>query len=160
MTSEQQDLLKALAFLYLRHGQNRRALTLILLAARHAPDDVGVLRTLAYAFVANDAPEEALDVIERLERLDFAGGADRTRLLLKARALLHAGRRVEAKAVFRQFVETRKTEVDIAADMQVDDRPIDPDLAAAPSAGDHDVVLPADRLALSTAASMPAVRMK
>ena len=67
MRPEQKDLLQALAFLYLRHGQNRRALTLILMAARDAPDDVGVLRTLAYAFVANDAPEEALDVIERLK---------------------------------------------------------------------------------------------
>jgi type III secretion protein Y len=110
MTPDQLDLLKALAFLYLRHGQNRRALTLILLAAKHAPEDIGVLRTLAYAFIANDAPEEALEVIERLERLDFAEGADRTRRLLKARALLHAGRRVEARKVFRQFVEQRRME--------------------------------------------------
>jgi type III secretion protein Y len=110
MTPDQLDLLKALAFLYLRHGQNRRALTLVLLAAKHAPEDVGVLRTLAYAFIANNAPEEALDVIGRLERLDFADGADRTRRLLKARALLHAGRRVEARKVFRQFVEQRRTE--------------------------------------------------
>jgi type III secretion protein Y len=110
MTPDQLDLLKALAFLYLRHGQNRRALTLILLSAKHAPEDIGVLRTLAYAFIANDAPEEALEVIERLERLDFAEGADRTRRLLKARALLHAGRRVEARKVFRQFVEQRRME--------------------------------------------------
>jgi type III secretion protein Y len=108
MTPDQRDLLQALAFLYLRHGQNRRALTLILLAARDAPDDVGIMRTLAYAFIANDAPNEALEVIERLETLDFAGNADQMRRLLKARALLRAGRRVEAKAVFRQFVEARK----------------------------------------------------
>ena len=113
MTPDQLDLLKALAFLYLRHGQNRRALTLILLAAKHAPEDIGVLRTLAYAFIANDAPEEALEVIERLERLDFAEGADRTRRLLKARALLHAGRRVEARKVFRQFVEQRRMEAGV-----------------------------------------------
>lgn len=112
MTPDQLDLLKALAFLYLRHGQNRRALTLILLAAKNASEDVGVLRMLAYAFIANDAPDEALDVIERLERLDFADGADRTRRLLKARALLHAGRRVEARKVFRQFVEQRRTATD------------------------------------------------
>ncbi len=140
MTPEQQDLLQALAFLYLRHGQNRRALTLILMAARHAPDDVGVLRTLAYAFVANDAPEEALEVIERLEGLDFAGGADQVRRLLKARALLHAGRRVEAKAVFRQFVEMRKAKV--AAD------------------GDDAFVLPENRLAIGTTSTAPAVSMK
>ncbi|MGI9505527.1 MAG: tetratricopeptide repeat protein [Geminicoccaceae bacterium] len=108
MTPDQQDLLQALAFLYLRHGQQRRALTLILLAARHAPDDVGVLRTLAYAFIANDAADEALDVIERLEQMDFDSESERVRCLLKARALLHAGRRVEAKAVFREFVRMRR----------------------------------------------------
>ncbi len=140
MTLEQQDLLQALAFLYLRHGQNRRALTLILMAARHAPDDIGILRTLAYAFVANDAPEEALEVIERLEKLDFAGNADQIRRLLKARALLHAGRRVEAKAVFRQFVEMRKAKV--AAD------------------GDDAFVLPENRLAIGTTSTAPAVSMK
>lgn len=140
MTSEQQDLLQALAFLYLRHGQNRRALTLILMASRDAPDDVGILRTLAYAFVANDAPEEALDVIERLEKLDFAGGADQVRRLLKARALLHAGRRVEAKAVFRQFVEMRKTKGD--------------------AGGDDAFAPPESRLAVRDASSAPAVSVK
>jgi type III secretion protein Y len=112
MTSDQRDLLQALAYLYLRHGQNQRALTLTLLAARDAPDDVGIMRTLAYAFVANDAPGEALEVIDRLEQMDFAAGADQMHRLLKARALLHAGRRVEAKAVFRQFVDSRLATVD------------------------------------------------
>ncbi len=108
MTSEQKDLLHALAYLYLRHGQNRRALSLIMLASRRVPDDVGLMRTLAYAFIANGAAEEALEVIERLEQRDFADGAEQIRYLLKARALLHAGRMVEAKALFRQFVEARK----------------------------------------------------
>ncbi len=112
MTSEQKDLLHALAFLYLRHGQNRRALSLIMLAARRAPNDVGLMRTLAYAFIANGAAKEALDVIERLERADKAGGADRMRCLLKARALLHAGRLAEARALFRKFVEARKAGFD------------------------------------------------
>ncbi|MDH3664933.1 MAG: hypothetical protein OEU92_33795 [Alphaproteobacteria bacterium] len=120
MTPEQQDLLHALAFLYLRHGQNRRALTLALLAARDAPDDIGILRTLAYAFIANDAPGEALEVIERLERLDFADGAGQIHRLLKARALLHAGRRVEAKAVFRQFVEMRTAKGGTLAESDAD----------------------------------------
>ncbi len=143
MTPDQIDLLKALAFLYLRHGQNRRALTLVLLAVKHAPEDVGVLRTLAYAFIANDAPEEALDVIERLERLDFAEGADRTRRLLKARALLHAGRRVEARKVFRQFVEQRRTETDSL------------------SATVEDVIVPADApFQAASAGSARAARLK
>ena len=124
MTPDQLDLLHALAFLYLRHGQNRRALTLALLAARDAPDDVGILRTLAFAFLANDAPGEALEVIERLEKLDFASGADNMRRLLKARALLRAGRRVEAKAVFRRFVETRMTGGEALADVGAEGRAI------------------------------------
>jgi hypothetical protein len=110
MTPDQQDLLQALAYLYLRHGQNRRALTLALLVGRAAPEHVGVLRLLAFAFIANDAPEEALEIIDRLERADFAAGANRMHHLLRARALLHAGRRVEARAVFRQFVDARKRE--------------------------------------------------
>lgn len=153
MTPDQQDLLQALAYLYLRHGQNRRALTLILLAARHAPEDIGVLRTLAYAFLANDAPEEALDVIERLEKLDFAGRADEMRRLLKARALLHAGRRVEAKAVFRQFVELRKSKAGADRDAGSGGRSLVPD-----AAGDDGPVMPRERFAMSMAASPPAVR--
>ena len=149
MTPEQQDLLQSLAFLYLRHGQNRRALTLILMAARDAPDDVGVLRTLAYAFVANDAPEEALDVIEKLEKLDFAGGADHMRRLLKARALLHAGRRVEAKAVFRQFVEMRKFAAE-TLDEGRNDR----------ADGDDPLLQPGRRLADETGAAARAVSSK
>ena len=156
MTQDQQDLLQALAFLYLRHGQNRRALTLILLAARNAPEDVGVLRTLAYAFVANDAPEEALDVIERLEKLDFAGGADQVRRLLKARALLHAGRRVEAKAVFRQFVETRKTRGGALADIDIGDASVAPPADASSGAGGF---LPPDD-GLPAGASARAARLK
>ena len=156
MTPEQQDLLHALAYLYLRHGQNRRALTLVLLAARDAPDDVGIMRTLAFAFIANDAPGEALEVIERLEKLDFADGAGQIHRLLKARALLHAGRRVEARAVFRQFVELRAAKGGALADVGSD----------ADSVSLHDdteFVPPRDHLsastAVSTSASGRAVRM-
>ena len=131
MTSEQKDLLHALTFLYLRHGQNRRALSLIMLAARRVPGDVGLMRTLAYAFIANGAAEEALEVIEKLEQLDITGGsADQMRRLLKARALLHAGRTVEAKALFRQFVETRKAGFKPLPDFGADPEPtgVDPEI--------------------------------
>ncbi len=130
MTSEQKDLLHSLTFLYLRHGQNRRALSLIMLAARRVPDDVGLMRTLAYAFVANGAAEEALEVIERLEQLDLASSANQMIQLLKARALLHAGRSAEAKAQFRQFVESRKNDATPIANFGTDPAPpdIDPEV--------------------------------
>ena len=127
MTPEQKDLLHSLTFLYLRHGQNKRALSLIMLAARRMPDDVGLMRTLAFAFIANGAAEEALEVIERLERLDLAVGAVQMRQLLKARALLHAGRIIEARAVFRQFVDARKNVIKPLADFGMDPEPADQD---------------------------------
>ncbi|MGI9435283.1 MAG: hypothetical protein ACR2Q4_10725 [Geminicoccaceae bacterium] len=120
MTPEQIDLLHALAFLYLRHGQNRRALSLAMLAARRAPDHVGLMRTLAYAFVANGAADEALETIDRLEQRDFAGGCEQMHRLLKARALLKAGRTSEARMVFRQFVDNRHIEAASLADFGQD----------------------------------------
>ena len=41
------ELLHALGHLYARHSQVKRGLVLLLIAARLAPDDEGVLRTLA-----------------------------------------------------------------------------------------------------------------
>jgi len=108
MTPDQQDILKALTFLYLRHGQHRRALTLILLAARRAPWDIGIMRLSAYAFLANDAPEKALEAVARLEKADPESGEEVACMLLKARALLRAGRRAEARAVFRKVVDRRR----------------------------------------------------
>lgn len=141
MTAEQKDLLHALAFLYLRHGQNRRALSLIMLAARRLPDDVGLMRTLAFAFIANGAAEEALEVLDRLEQQDLAGTAH-MHALLKARALLHAGRMVEAKALFRQFVEARKSGFEPLSDFGMEPDPVDVDpkfRQAAEGLADHRV---------------------
>jgi len=148
MTSEQQDLLQALAYLYLRHGQNRRALTLTLLAARGAPEHVGILRLLAFAFVANDAPEEALETIGRLERIDFAAGANRMHQLLKARALLHAGRRVEARAVFRRFVAARQGDLSPIADGAIDHVVIDDVDRPSLSADENDFLIAAQNVSL------------
>ena len=120
MTPEQKDLLHSLTFLYLRHGQNRRALSLIMVAARRMPNDVGLMRTLAFAFIANGAGDEALEVIQRLEELDLEPSAAPLRQLLKARALLHADRLDEARAMFRQFVEWRKGNPDIPVDVGID----------------------------------------
>lgn len=125
MTSEQKDLLHALAFLYLRHGQNRRALSLIMLAARRVPNDPGLMRTLAFAFIVNGAAEEALEVIERLEQIDREPGSEPMQWLLKARALLHAGRLTEAKVLFRQFVDARKSGLEPLADFAMTPDPMD-----------------------------------
>ncbi len=97
------QLLHALGYLYGRQGETKRGLVLLLLAARLAPDDVGILRTLVHAFMLDGAPERAIAVIERLRSMQEA---DHPALhLLMARALWACGRRVEARRSFHDFLE-------------------------------------------------------
>jgi type III secretion protein Y len=100
------DVLHGLGYLYGRHGQTRRALALQLIAARLAPDDAGVLRSLAHAFLQDGEPDRALAVIHRLDAMPGAGEAGLQ--LLKSRALWAAGRRDEARDAFRLFLERRR----------------------------------------------------
>ena len=101
-------LLHALGYLYGCHGQTKRALVLQLIAARLAPHDAGILRSLAYTFLMDGAPDRALAVIDRLRTME---GGDHPALdLLKSRALWEAGNRIEARRVFRDFVERRRQE--------------------------------------------------
>ena len=53
------ELLHALGHLYARHSQVKRGLVLLLIAARLAPNDEGVLRTLAEAFLRSRSPQAA-----------------------------------------------------------------------------------------------------
>jgi type III secretion protein Y len=99
-------LLHALGYLYGRHGQTKRALVLQLIAARLAPNDAGILRSLAYTFLLDGAPDRALAVIERLRAME--DGSHPALDLLKSRALWEAGHEIEARRVFRDFVERRR----------------------------------------------------
>jgi type III secretion protein Y len=99
-------LLHSLGYLYGQHGQTKRALVLQLIAARLAPNDTGILRSLAYTFLMDGAPDRALAVIERLRGME---DGDHPALdLLKSRALWEAGNEIEARRVFRDFVERRR----------------------------------------------------
>lgn len=99
------ELLHSLGYLYCQHGQERRGLALLLIAARVSPDDPGVLRTLATAFLATGAGERALAAIERVA--DLEGGMSPTLALLRSRALWESGRRIEARQAFRDYVLER-----------------------------------------------------
>jgi type III secretion protein Y len=99
------ELLHALGHLYARHSQPRRGLVLLLIAARLAPDDEGVLRTLAEAFLRSQSPQAAEEVLDRLQSLS---GADAMLDLLRSRAQWLAGNEREAKRTFRKFLENRE----------------------------------------------------
>jgi len=99
------QLLHALGYLYGQHGETKRGLVLLLIAARLAPDDVGILRTLAHAFLADGAPDRTIAVINRLRAMEEA---DHPVLdLLMGRALWASGRPIEARRSFRDFLERR-----------------------------------------------------
>ena len=99
------QLLHALGFIYANHGQTKRALVLQLLASRLEPDNKSVLRTLAYTFLSDGAPERALAVIARLRSLDED---DPSLDLLQSRALWRAGQRADARRFFQHFILRRR----------------------------------------------------
>lgn len=97
------ELLHALGYLYGRHGQRKRGLALLVIAARLAPDNVGVLRTLANAFLIDHAPRRAMAVIARMRQLE--GGDHPGIILLASHALWATGQAREARLAFRQYLE-------------------------------------------------------
>jgi type III secretion protein Y len=106
MSDAATELLHSLGHIYGVHGQTKRALVLQLIAARLAPNNPGILRSLAYGFLMDDEPERALAVIDRLETLE--GSESPAFHLLKSRALWASGRELEARRSFRDYLERRK----------------------------------------------------
>jgi type III secretion protein Y len=99
------QLLHLLGHGYGGHGQTKRAIVLLILATWLAPDDPGVLRSLAYTFLLDGAPEKALSVIEKL--IEIEGDEHPALSLLRSRALKAAGREDEAEEAFSQYIEQR-----------------------------------------------------
>ncbi len=105
MQADQRQLLTLLAYVFLRHGQNDKALKLLRAGARLAGDDAEIQKTLAYAELVSGHPGEALTAIGRFAA---AGGDDSIASpvqIIRARALLQLDRRAEARDCFRRFVE-------------------------------------------------------
>ena len=95
-------MLHAVGYLYGHHGQTKRAVVLLLIAARLAPDDVGVLRTLAYAFLIDGSPHRAIAVVDQLRSM--REGEHPVLDLLACRALWACGRHNEARLAYRAYV--------------------------------------------------------
>ncbi len=97
------QLLHLLGYLYSQHGQAKRGVVLLLIAARLAPENANVWRTLAHAFLADGAPDRAIMAIGRLRQMSESG--DPALDLLMSRALWASGRPAEARRFFRDFLE-------------------------------------------------------
>jgi Flp pilus assembly protein TadD len=107
ISSSQRDLLCELAYIYLACGQADKALALIRLVVACIPEDIGSLRVLAYALLANGRGEDALSAVDRLAALGDDREARAPLLLLRSHALRLAGRTVEARLSFREFIAAR-----------------------------------------------------
>ena len=94
------DLLHCLGFVYLRHGQARRAAVLLMVAGRASPDRPAILRTLATALVEAGLGERAAQVLDRLAVLEPDEAGHPMVRLLRARALLQQGQTEQARRVF------------------------------------------------------------
>lgn len=108
MSPEQREYLALLAWLYLQHGETDKAIVLLRAGARLAPDDIQILKMLAYAELTIGDAGSALASVERHAR---AGGDDHAASpiqLIRARALLALGRGIEARECFRRFIEARQ----------------------------------------------------
>ena len=109
MDADESALAGLLAQLWLRHGAPEKARTLLRGVARLAPpdDDREILKLLAWAEVACGDGRAALDAVERYRVADpFADEASPIELV-RARALLLAGRAEEARAAFARFLASR-----------------------------------------------------
>ena len=110
MRLEYREILHVLGYLYLQHAQPGRALALLLLAARDAPDDPELIETLAYAFLANGDARQAYALLERLERVDGSAPASSPRYLLLSRTLLALGHPEQARRLFKRFTDARRAQ--------------------------------------------------
>jgi tetratricopeptide (TPR) repeat protein len=103
----QRDLLCALGYVYLACGEPQRALALLRIVERDAPDDVELLRALAYGHIAAEEGGAALDLLDRLDALDLDPDSRTPLLLMRSHALRLTGRWTEARHCFARFVTAR-----------------------------------------------------
>jgi Flp pilus assembly protein TadD len=96
-----------LAYSYLQNARPEKAEVLLSALDAVAPGQRKVLRALALAQIRNGRAQSALDT---LDRIALTGDTESAFHLLRARALVASGRRVEAGNAMRACFATRQVE--------------------------------------------------
>ncbi|MGO2240893.1 MULTISPECIES: tetratricopeptide repeat protein [Halomonas] len=99
------ELLHMLGHLYVKSGERKRGLVLLLLASHIVPAHTGILHTLIQAFIVNGDVPRALNAIERLE---YVEGHTPILSLLQSRALWVDGRHDDARRCFQDYQQRRE----------------------------------------------------
>lgn len=102
MRSEHKDILSALAFFFLEHGQPDKALVLLEALRTVFPEDPSIRNALSYAYLQAGRPQGALDAAG-----PTSVGQDGACHLLRGKALWGLGRVAEARACLDHYLATR-----------------------------------------------------
>ena len=102
MRSEHKDILSALGFFFLEHGQPDKALVLLEALRTVFPDDPSLAKSVSYAYLQVGRPQDALDAAG-----PTSAGQDGACHLLRGKALWGLGRVAEARACLDQYLATR-----------------------------------------------------
>lgn len=105
MEAVERDLMLTTAWMFARHGQTQRALTLCEALSEENPRDGVSAAALAELLLGERRADEALSVISAA---DFPGELKRAEALLEARALVMLGRKADADRRWRRYVESAK----------------------------------------------------
>lgn len=111
MSDRSQDevqLLHSLGYMYGEFGHTQRAIVLLLLASQLDPQNTRILRTLANVYLRDKAADNAMGIIEQLEKIE---GDSPTLVLLKSKALWLRGETEQARHIFRDFIDLRDHKV-------------------------------------------------
>ena len=98
-----------LAYIYLNYGKTKRAIDYLLIANRLSPNNIQVMKMQVAAFRDIKAFDQALQVIDVLEKREDVRELDRvTLLLMKSFCLKGQGKFEEAKVIFNDYLKLRR----------------------------------------------------
>lgn len=107
--SQSLNTLLNLAYIYLNYGKTKRAIDYLLIANRVSPNNIQVMKMKVAAFRDIKAYDQALQVIDVLQkRIDVRELDQITLLLMKSFCLKGQGKMEEAKVVFNDYLNMRK----------------------------------------------------
>lgn len=105
MSGEERQFLMTAMWLFMRHGQTRRARTMCEALVEDDPRDGTAIVALAQLLLDEGESARALEL---LRSVDVPPGLEHAQAVLETRALRHSGRRTEADSRWRRYLEARK----------------------------------------------------
>jgi tetratricopeptide (TPR) repeat protein len=107
MTENISDFLFVLGFIYLSHGQSKKAVAILEAVRAYRPDDIRVAACLSYAYLLQGQFEQCLRETQRRPAPHADAEMSHSITLMQCRALWGLGRREEAIALASQSLASQ-----------------------------------------------------